>query len=56
MTPERCKRCGWMDGLRPDTCHGDGEHNFEPIPKREWTLWQREAVQRARGEEAEHDE
>lgn len=51
MTPERCRRCGWMSGLRPDTCHGDGEHDLEPIPESEWTPHQRRM-----SEEAEHGE
>jgi len=40
--PERCKVCGQFSGMRPDTCFGDGEHDFEPIPESEWTKWQHE--------------
>lgn len=39
--PVRCRVCGHETGQRPDTCHGDGEHDDEPIPEAEWTPWQR---------------
>lgn len=22
-TSERCRRCGWVSGMRPDTCHNE---------------------------------
>lgn len=42
--PQRCKRCGWRDGMRPDSCDNKGEHDFEPVPESEWTLWQRQHI------------